>query len=229
MSTMTHIVDNQLSDTDVYKPWALYNAITSKDLNRVEMLLKNKNRDLNFQYQYLSYGIRNFTPLILAVINKSPEIVSRLLKESPDRLDRNIADLNGNSAILFAVLMGHSPDDTIQEILKLLLDDPYVNKEYIKPSNNTGLMKCALWVENMKTIETLLDYGVSVNMEDLDQYRIDFYNQIVDSYYSPYFPKGKGYLKLLGKYPKKVKHVTFASSRKMRPIWKPDRKLMITA
>ena len=129
MSTTINMMPNEQTNTLPAKPWTLYNAITSGDLNRVEMLLKNKNIDLNFQYQYLSHDIRNFTPLILAVINKSPEIVSRLLKESPDRLDRNIADLNGNSAILFAVLMGHSPDDTIQEILKLLLNDPYVNKE----------------------------------------------------------------------------------------------------
>ena len=192
-----------MNTNDVYKPWKLFNAINNNDLDKIELLLKNQNVNLNYRYYYPTLGIRKFTPLMLAIQNLSPEIVSRLLNESPNKLDRNISDLDGNSAILWVILLGHyENDDRIQEILKLLLNDPYVDKNYVKPSNKTDLMKCALWVENMNTIETLLDYHVHVRLDNLDQNRIDWYNEIVQNYYSPYTPKGKGYLKLLHKYQK---------------------------
>ena len=186
------------------KPWVLYNAIRNKNIDKINLLLKNQNIDLNYEYEYLSYGIRNFTPLTVAILYKSVEIVSRLLQESPNRLDRNIPDKDGNSPIMRVIYMGYYEEDNdiIQEILNLLLKDPYVNKNYIKTSNNTDIMKCALWVENITTIETLLDFNVPVHWENLDEYRKKLYNDIVNNYYSPYNPKGIGYLKLLNKYSK---------------------------
>ena len=131
-------------------------------------------------------------------------MVKKLLKQSPDKLDRNLFDINGNSAIIMSVLSGNSEhrEGVNYHILNLLLEDPYVDKGYIKKSNKSDPMTCALWVEDMTIIEMLIDYNVPVYLDHLDKWRRDYYNQIIYRYFNPYEPKGEGYMKMLNEYSK---------------------------
>ena len=180
----------------------LISAILKNDLDSVTILLTNKNIDLNYKYTSNIKDIYSDTPLILAVKYQRLDIVKLLLGESPDKLDRNIPDRWGNSPIILAVLSGNLKYEggINYHILKLLLEDPYVDKGYIKKENNSDPMTCALWVEDLTITEILIDYNVPVYWEHLDELRKNYYTQLVNNYYCPYEPKGTGYLNLLKKY-----------------------------
>ena len=196
------MIFNQNKIPYLYKK--LFLTIINQDTDKLKILVKNTNLNLNYQYKILSHRIRNYTPLMLAIQNQSIDMVNILLNESVERLNRNIADLDGNSAIIWAILLTYDDENEKNhnkyEILRCLLNDFYVDKGFIKKINKSDPMTCALWIENMTTIEILLDYSVPVYWDHLDSYRRNFYNKIVDDYYRPYEPFGKGYKKLLKNY-----------------------------
>ena len=179
----------------------LFNAIINNDQNLFDRLITNKNIDFNYQIKN-NLKWKGYTLLLLAVIFNRFKMVQELLKQNPDNLDRNIPDRCGNTPIIMSVLSGNveHEEGINYDILKLLLEDPYVDKGFIKKSNKSDPMTCALWVEDKTIIEMLLDYDVPVYWEHLDKWRRNYYNQIVKEYYYPYQPKGRGYMKLLEGY-----------------------------
>lgn len=179
----------------------LFNAIINNDQNLFDRLITNKNIDFNYQIKN-NPKWSGYTLLLLAVTCNRFKMIQKLLKQKPDKLNRNIPDRWGNSPIIMSVLSGNfeHEEGINYDILKLLLDDPYVDKGYIKKSNNSDPMTSALWIEDITIIEMLIEYDVPVYWEHLDKWRRDYYEQVVKEYYYPYDPKGKGYLKLLKKY-----------------------------
>ena len=179
----------------------LFNAVLNNDQSLFNSLISNKNIDFNYQIKNNPEWM-GCTLLILAVTFNRLKMVQELLKQNPDNLDRNIPDRWGNTPIIMSVLSGNfeHEEGINYSILNLLLEDPYVNKGYIKKSNNSDPMTCALWVEDKTIIEMLLDYDVPVYWEHLDKWRRDYYNQIIKEYYYPYRPKGRGYMKILEGY-----------------------------
>ena len=179
----------------------LFNAILNDNQDLFDSLISNENIDFNYQIKN-NLKWKGYTLLLLAVIFNRFKMVQELLKQKPDNLDRNIPDRWGNTPIIMSVLSGNveHEEGVNYDILKLLLEDPYVDKGFIKKSNKSDPMTCALWVEDMTIIEMLLDYDVPIYWEHLDKWRRNYYNQIVKEYYYPYQPKGRGYMKLLEGY-----------------------------
>ena len=187
----------------------LFSAIINNNQDLFDNLITNEHIDFNYQYTNSKkislmpeIQFRKYTFLILAVKLNRLQMVKKLLKQSHDKLDRNLFDINGNSAIIMSVLSGNSEhrEGVNYHILKLLLEDPYVDKGYIKKSNKSDPMTCALWVEDMTIIEMLIDYNVPVYWDHLDKWRRDYYNKIINRYFNPYEPKGEGYMKMLNEY-----------------------------
>jgi len=187
----------------------LFSAIINNNQDLFDSLITNEHIDFNYQYTnskkislMSEIQFRKYTFLILAVKLNRLQMVKKLLKQSHDKLDRNLFDINGNSAIIMSVLSGNSEhrEGVNYHILKLLLEDPYVDKGYIKKSNKSDPMTCALWVEDMTIIEMLLDYNVPVYWDHLDKWRRDYYNKIINRYFNPYEPKGEGYMKMFNEY-----------------------------
>ena len=190
----------------------LFSSIINNNQDLFDSLITNDNIDFNYQYTnpkkislIPEIQFRKYTFLILAVKLNRLQMVKKLLKQSPDKLDRNLFDINGNSAIIMSVLSGNSEhrEGINYHILKLLLEDPFVNKGYIKESNKSDPMTCALWVEDMTIIEMLIDYNVPVYWDHLDKWRRDYYNKIIEPYYYnkiieryiyPVVPEVNGYL-----------------------------------
>ena len=183
---------------DYHETNRLIHSIFRNDIKLAKELIKKKNVDLNYKYTFNQ--IRGCTPLILSIKLERIEIIKLLLEHESSLLDRNLPDGYGNSPLIMAILMGYYDSETRYSILKMLLEDPYTNKSFIKECNHSDAMTCALWVENEKIIEILLDYNVPVIWDHLDNFRRKYYNEITNRYYYPYEPKGKGYLKLLNKY-----------------------------
>ena len=179
----------------------LINSVCLNNQDLFDSLITNKDVDFNYQIQN-NPKWRGYTVLLVAVMFNRLKMVKELLKQDSNRLDRNIPDRYGNTAIILSVLSGNSvhEDGINYHILRLLLEDPYVNKRYIKKENKSDPMTCALWVEDLTIIEMLMDYEVPVYWEHLDQWRRKYYKEIIEDYYYPYHPRGKGYLKLLKKY-----------------------------
>ena len=180
----------------------ILDALLKDNLELFNNLIKSDNVDLNFNYINKSIGLMGYTLLIFTIRFRRLEMLKKLLEFGPEKVDRNKVDLYGNSPLLLSIMMGNDGCDIDYQILKVLLQDPFVNTKYVKNSNDTDAMKCALWVEDLTIIHILLDHNIQVNWDSLDSWRREWYNKIVKDYYSPYPPYGHGYLKELSKYSK---------------------------
>ena len=175
----------------------ILDALLEDNLELFNNLIKSDNVDLNFNYINKSIGLMGYTLLIFTIRFRRLEMLKKLLEFGPEKVDRNKVDLYGNSPLLLSIMMGNDGCDIDYQILKVLLQDPFVNTKYVKNSNGTDAMKCALWVEDIAIIHILLDHNIQVNWDSLDSWRREWYNKIVKDYYSPYPPYGHGYLKEL--------------------------------
>lgn len=134
------------------------------------LLLKQKDNkgnpivDVNIQSEYGN------TPLMAALFNNHLEIVNRLLNQ--DKIDVTLEDQFRHTLLMFSAHKGiYSITKKILERIPTGLLRTYVN---IKSVNQVTAMTAAVYNNNAKMVELLLNYGADVNTKFKDETMLMF-------------------------------------------------------
>ncbi|MBS0290432.1 MAG: ankyrin repeat domain-containing protein [Proteobacteria bacterium] len=117
---------------DLHYSSPLYNAIDSKDLNIINLLLDSGKEQLQL------------SSLHIAVIKGELEQLNELILS---QTDIDAADKAGNTPLNYAVIIG------FEEGIKTLIEHG---------ANTDGMVKCAILNQNMNSLVTLLDVGCEI-------------------------------------------------------------------
>ncbi|EKV57225.1 ankyrin repeat-containing protein [Brachyspira hampsonii 30446] len=154
-------IDVNVLDIEGYTP--LHRAVYNKDLNTVNVLLKDKNIDINSKLDMKvsidGWYLGGATPLILASYIGDTNIVSALLENNADIKARDNVD--GSMAIHMASANGNN------DVIMMLLAKDSSTINDVDNRGNTPLHWAAM-KDKPETIKLLMDNGADIEAKDAD-------------------------------------------------------------